>query len=182
MLGEAGDLGRNSHRHVHRHDVEPAPLVALEPVDQPVGFALVRGVLSQLSSLDLSMNEIGDAGVEAVANGSLSLKSLYLLGCQIGPAGAKTLAKAKPLANLEVLALSGNNLGDAGAQALAKSTALRNLHTLDLCANGIGDSGALALAQSNQLKKLKVLELFGNEIGSRGSAALRKRFGAGLHL
>ncbi|MEI9939712.1 MAG: hypothetical protein WDO69_21030 [Pseudomonadota bacterium] len=144
--------------------------------------ALTHGAFGRLSSLDLSMNGIGDAGTSALKSSELPLKSLYLLGCEIGPSGIKMLAQAKHLGKLDVLALSGNNLGDEGVEVLAKSTALQNLQTLDLCANGIGDAGALALAQSSHFKKLKVVELFGNEIGSRGSTALRKRFGSGLHL
>ena len=135
-----------------------------------------------MGSLDLSMNGIADAGTAAVADSESSLESLYLLGCEIGPSGAKLLAQAKRLNKLQVLALSGNNLGDEGAIALAKSIALPSLTTLDLCANGISDTGALALAQSSHLKNLKVIELFGNEVGGRGRSALRKRFGAGLHL
>lgn len=144
--------------------------------------SLVLGNSSRLSSIDLSMNDIGEAGAIALSRGRWPLRSLYLLGCEIGPAGAQALAQSKQLATLEVLALTGNSLGDSGAQFLADSTTLQNLTTLDLCANGIGDAGALALAQSRQFKKLRVLELYGNEIAGRGAAALRLRFGTGLHL
>jgi len=145
--------------------------------------ALVGGGSARLGSLDLSMNAIGSNGASALAHSKLPLRSVYLLGCEIGASGAKELSQSKGLSQLTVLALSGNSLGDEGVQALAKSTAFQNLGTLDLCANGVSDVGALALAQSSHLKKLKVLELFGNsDIGPKGSAALRKRFGGGLHL
>jgi Leucine-rich repeat (LRR) protein len=131
----------------------------IEPVE---ALAERLGELTQLTSLDLRYNQIGDAGAASLA-ALTQLTSLDLGGNQIGAAGAASLAA---LTQLTCLNLDNNQIGDAGAASLA---ALKQLTSLDLWGNKIGAAGAASLAA---LKQLTSLELWGNKIGAAGAASL----------
>ncbi|MBX9702595.1 MAG: leucine-rich repeat domain-containing protein [Silvanigrellaceae bacterium] len=108
---------------------------------------------SKLTHLDLSINQIGDAGAQALAAAianRTNLTHLDLYQNQIGDAGAQALADALANhTNLTRLDLSKNQIGDAGAQALADALANHTKLThLNLNFNPIGDAGAQALADS----------------------------------
>jgi internalin A len=118
--------------------------------------------LTQLTSLVLSGNEIGDAGAASLA-ALTQLTSLDLTANQIGAAGAASLAALTKLTSLD---LGDNEIGAAGAASLA---ALTRLTSLDLTANQIGAAGAASLAA---LTKLTSLNLGGNKIGAAGAASL----------
>jgi Ran GTPase-activating protein (RanGAP) involved in mRNA processing and transport len=81
--------------------------------------------------LDLSENPLGDAGVEALANGGglSSLRELRLSGIGLGARGCAMLALGPWSAGLERLDLSDNALSDEGALALMSGRwgALRRL-------------------------------------------------------
>lgn len=141
------------------------------------------GKLPRVSSLDLSMNPIGAEGAKNLARGvSQHLKMLFLLGCEIGPDGAKTLAESPTSESLTLLALSGNAIEDQGVTSLAKSEHLSKLEILDLSANGVTQAGASSLAQSKGLQSLSSVDMYGNDLGEEGTAELRKRFGDNLKL
>jgi Leucine-rich repeat (LRR) protein len=118
--------------------------------------------LTQLTSLTLVGNGIGDAGAASLA-ALTQLTSLNLGGNKIGDAGAASLAA---LTQLTSLTLGGNKIGDAGAASLA---ALTQLTSLNLRGNEIGAAGAASLAALTQLTSLK---LWGNKIGDAGAASL----------
>ena len=140
-------------------------------------------LLSGLSSLDLTMNEIQADGAQALADVPFGdLKFLFLLGCEVGTEGAQALATSQALKSLTVLALSGNSVGDQGAAAIADSPHLTGLTLLDLGANGIGNKGAIAIAKSPTLTTLKSLELSGNDVGAPAEAKLKARFADRLKL
>jgi len=120
------------------------------------------GQLTQLTSLHLEGNEIGDAGAASLA-ALTQLTSLDLGGNKIGAAGAAALADLTQLTSLN---LWDNQIGDAGAAALA---ALTQLTSLNLGRNKIGDAGAAALAA---LTQLTFLNLSFNKIGAAGAASL----------
>jgi hypothetical protein len=86
---------------------------------------------NSLARLDLSENPLGDAGVEALANGGglSSLRELRLSGIGIGARGCAMLALGPWSVGLERLDLSDNALSDEGALALASGRwgALRRL-------------------------------------------------------
>jgi uncharacterized protein (TIGR02996 family) len=117
-----------------------------------------------LTHLDLSLNNIGDEGVIALAScrGLAGLRALRLGSfdyedeVRIGDAGARALA-AGPWVGLEELDLSYHAIGNEGALALARSEVLAGLHRLDM-------SGPMAL------------------YGEEGRAALRARFGNRVRL
>jgi small GTP-binding protein len=132
-------------------------------LDEPVKALAERlAELTQLTTLNLGGNQIGDAGAAALA-ALTQLTTLNLWGNQIGAEGAAALAA---LTQLTTLNLGGNQIGDAGATALA---ALTQLTSLDLRGNEIGAEGAAALAA---LTQLTTLNLWGNQIGDEGAASL----------
>ena len=132
-----------------------------------------------LLGLDLSNNELGDVGAQAIARGlkhsSCLLKSLDLSFNQINDAASKGITTMlRTNKDLQNLNLSFNNLGDRGAQLIV-SALLRNvtLRLLNLRRNGITNVGAISVA--NQLPRmhgLKELLLSKNEIGQEGASAL----------
>jgi Leucine-rich repeat (LRR) protein len=146
-------------------------LTSLDLSDNRLGDAdaLALASLVNLTSLDLRDNWIGDAGAQSLA-GLVNLTSLGLGGYKVrrsphkaGDAGAQALAA---LVNLTSLDLWYNNIGDAGAEALA---GLNNLNSLSLRYNHIGDAGVQALAG---LVNLTSLDLHMNKMGDMGAQAL----------
>jgi Leucine-rich repeat (LRR) protein len=101
-----------------------------EPVE---ALAERLGQLTQLTSLHLRGNQIGDAGAAALA-ALTQLTSLDLGDNQIGDAGAAALAALTQLTSLN---LGNNKIGDAGAASLA---ALTQLTSLNLEYNQIDDA------------------------------------------
>jgi hypothetical protein len=83
--------------------------------------------------LDLSHNELGDAGVRVLA-GCPHLEGLQLLrltNCLIGDDGARALATSPHLGRLVVLDLGGNNpITDPGFRAFLDTPHLRHLRRL----------------------------------------------------
>jgi hypothetical protein len=123
-------------------------------------FAIAR--LANLSSLDLEANHIGPEGARAIAD-LTGLTSLELGGNRIGDEGALAIAGLTKLISLD---LWNSNIGDKGARALATLT---NLTSLTLWNNSIDDDGADAIGE---LSKLVNLDLEGNTIGGNGARSL----------
>jgi internalin A len=142
--------------------------------------------LTNILSLDLSCNDIGDEGAARLAT-LTQLKSLSLKYSNISSTGATHLAS---LVNLEQLDLQSNYIGDDGVRSLKPLTRLTNLNlwgnrlsakgaeclaqfreltSLILSYNKIEDSGAACLAE---LTNLTSLDLIGNEIGDEGVSRL----------
>ena len=82
------------------------------------------------------------------------MQKLYLYKNQIGDAGVEALAKAATcgaLQKLEMLWLNGNNIGDGGCTALAAaaaSGALASITVLRLSSNKIGDAGMIKFSEA----------------------------------
>jgi uncharacterized protein (TIGR02996 family) len=132
---------------------------------------------TNLQALDLSRNQLGDAGAQALSKVPFGrLATLALDFNRVGDPGARALAASAALANLRALSLTGNVIGSDGAGALAASPALANLRMLSLGQNRIGAKGADALAKSPHLKQLAFLDLQGNVMSDAKKAALRERF------
>lgn len=92
---------------------------------------------SALRVLDLSANEIGDRGVEAIVGAALTeLRWLYLASNapqeQLSANGARALASARTLARLETLNVHGHPVGAEGVAALVESPCLRALTGLNV--------------------------------------------------
>ena len=145
-----------------------------------------KGALPRLKKLNLSDNNIGDAGVTALASalgqGALPLLSSLNLFCnQIGDSGLSNFVTAVgsnangTLPLLAELILAHNQIGDVGASTFANATdpkegegALPSLEKLYLHYNQIGDAGVTSLATAvanGALPALTFLHLGNNNIG-----------------
>jgi Leucine-rich repeat (LRR) protein len=151
--------------------------------------------IRRLTSLNLSLNQIGEAGAEAIA-GLTRLTSLNLSWNQIGVEGARAIANSPHISSLTSLDLSYNQIGNAGATAIANSpyiarltslnlecsrigvegaraiALMSSLTSLNLCCNQIGADGARAIANSQHMANLTSLNLGGNQLGPAGATAI----------
>ena len=131
--------------------------------------------MARLTSLSLGSNNIGVAGAQAIAGSPNmeSLTSLNLGGNRIGDTGVQAIAGSPRMARLTSLSLGGNKIGAAGALAIAGSLNMESLTFLNLMFNNIGDTGALAIAGSPNMARLTFLNLVINNIGEVGLEAIR---------
>lgn len=112
-------------------------------------------LLEQLSTLDLSDNQLGELGV---------------------------LFEGSRGSQLHRLVLSRNRLGGQGIVPLAASIRLRQLRVLELERNLLRDDAADQLATAPSLQNLRVLRLRHNHFSSQGIARLRQAFGERLSI
>jgi hypothetical protein len=90
---------------------------------------------------------------------------------EIGPEGARALAKTRYMTALHSLSLSGNSIGPDGVRALVTGP-WSELKGLSLSSCKLADAAALTLAESGRLTALVGLDLEYNQIGLKGVAAL----------
>jgi uncharacterized protein (TIGR02996 family) len=133
--------------------------------------------LAGLTALNLSQNNLGDGAVAALVRApAFRLGSLDLTRNQITDAGARALAESPSLAGLRKLALWGNQLSDEGLRALVQSPNLTALTHLQLGVYGsrsaLTDASLRALAQSPYTPRLATLDLEGSLVGDAGLEAL----------
>jgi Ran GTPase-activating protein (RanGAP) involved in mRNA processing and transport len=137
---------------------------------------------SQVRSLMLGTNAIGDLGAEAVANlASINphIKVLYL-GCNnIGPEGAQHLQAALVGESSTVtgLWLKRNPLGPRGAARIAQILdGNRSLRVLDLVNTDLRDEGVNTVvhAACTGTAPLQFLYLSGNALGSSAAVSLAR--------
>ena len=151
-----------------------------------LGMLLCTNGLPSLESLELalSLEDIGDKGVQALFDGlghcaAPSLRLLGFGGNEIGPPGAAALAAALhrgAMPKLAILGLQSNPIGSQGVAALApvlrKMPALKKLC---LCHCDIGDEGVASLVGNlgkDDFKALENLYLDDNKITSAGGETL----------
>jgi hypothetical protein len=105
---------------------------------------------TQVHTLDLGYNRIGDAGAGELAKAlpATQVHTLNLEFTKIGAAGASELAKALVDTQVHTLNLGHNGIGDQGAIELAKALPGTQVHTLNLSSNKIKDAGARELAKA----------------------------------
>ena len=135
------------------------------------GVALLSQVLavnSSLTSLNLSVNGIGDSGATSLSQ-ALAVNScltyLNLSENSIGDSGATSLSQALAVnSSLTNLDLTTNLICDSGAAYLSQALAVNSSLTyLNLTQNFIRDSGAASLSQALATNSsLTVLDLTGN--------------------
>lgn len=146
-------------------------------------LAISRGALVSLKELRLSLNAIGDDGIDVFSStlSSGALASLWALGLsdnQISDKGIKVLSSALSsgvMGALTILDLARNQISGEGMGAISAtlcSGALRSLKTLRLNGNHIGDSGMKAFSDAISVKappaSLANLDLDDNQISDRG--------------
>jgi uncharacterized protein (TIGR02996 family) len=134
--------------------------------------------LAGLRVLDVSGNDVSDAGVRAVVRSRFltRLHTFRVHGNRIGDAGVAELAGSALLGRIlsrnPRLDLRQNSISPHGVEVLASSPQLRKAVGLDLSGNDLYDAGAFALARSENLNGLRRLALRRNLIGDAGAAAL----------
>ena len=106
-----------------------------------------------LTTLDIGLNSIDDAGASALAEAlleNITLTTLNIPVNNIREDGARALATAlQQNATLTTLNISGNRIGDDGVRALAGALRQnRTLAVLDLSNQYISDAGLHALADA----------------------------------
>ncbi|PRP86665.1 hypothetical protein PROFUN_05144 [Planoprotostelium fungivorum] len=135
---------------------------------------------SQLEYLDLSINEITDVGVQAIAvslKHNRRLHTLRLWRNNIGPLGAKALADhLQSNDKLSSLDLWSNNIGDEGAGYLSRAR-LPHITSIDLSANSITMAGIWEIVQGLRHNPIKELRISSNGIGDEGTRIVAE----GLH-
>lgn len=117
-------------------------------IESVVVLAAARGFRPEI--LDLSMNEVGCGGLEALtAAGVLDrVRDLRLIECRIGDDGVTALAGRWSLDGPESLYLRDNAITDAGALALASAPWVGGVKLLDLADNRVGPHGRDALLRA----------------------------------
>lgn len=152
---------------------------------QTLAAIIAGGHTAHVSGLYLSMNNLGDDGMQALAPALRHLPSLvflHLSANNIREAGAAALANAATdgaLSQLQSLHLNDNSIGDGGMQAVSAAIAgggkvLSQLHYLSLQRNNIGNVGAQSLAAAfvgGKSSAMRNLYLNANEIGDVGMQA-----------
>ena len=124
-----------------------------------------------LRVLGLRDNNITDLAPLATQAVCTELESLSLDRNPIGDNGAVKLA-ASQLKKLDTLSLAQCDIGDRGLEALWRSNTLRPPHTLDLATNHITHDAMAAFAQSAWTSRLIHLDVSNNNLDARGFGAL----------
>eukprot|EP00978_Attheya_sp_CCMP212_P000352 scaffold732_cov48-Attheya_sp.AAC.3 len=143
-----------------------------------VALALALKHNTNIVSLDLSFNMIGNEGASALASALCendSIRILNLEGNFIRSSGAAAIAEALcQNSRLRSISLKNNPLEDEGAIEIAGGLgANRSLRTLDLSHAGIANEGAMFLSQAlTYHRKLNALYLDHNDIGDAGANSI----------
>ena len=128
--------------------------------------------------MDLSGNDINDAGIRSVAfSGTMTrLHTLRIERNPIGDAGIAAMVEStllrRMLARCPHLDLRANAIGPVGADVLAGCPDLALVAGLDLDKNYLGDRGVVALAGSGRLTSLRTLRLSRNQVTDSAAFAL----------
>ncbi|XP_019646631.1 PREDICTED: protein NLRC5-like [Branchiostoma belcheri] len=115
--------------------------------------------LTRLIKLDISLNDIGDPGLEclaAILHHLTAMKVLVLSWTRISDRGISSPIKALPhLVQLQVLDMSSNNIGDSGIVSLVQT--LCQPSSLDMKQNPPGDKSLTTAPHYNTtLQKLDI--------------------------
>lgn len=147
------------------------------------GCGALAGVLRAVPSLrelQLSYNQLGDAGLRLLCDGLLDpqcrLEALHLEDCGLTAAGCERLAAAlRDKAELRELVLSSNAVGEEGARALCQGLAAAPcpLEALRLESCGLSSGSCEAVGAVLAAKdSLREVDVSSNQLGDAGVARL----------
>jgi uncharacterized protein (TIGR02996 family) len=149
-------------------------LVQCQVDDAGVAALLGPGRPPSLSRLRLAGNPIR---LERAPESGPGLELLDMGFCELGPAGARSLAASGAIRGLAELNLTRNPLGDDGAEAIAALDDCAGLRSLGLSDVRLTARGVLALVASRSLAALGSLALGGNALGDAGATAIARGTG-----
>lgn len=118
---------------------------------------------SQIESLTLAFNQLDDAAMAAFGQWPV-LTDLDLSVNRIGPAGIDALVRRPAAPRLTSLILSVNPVGDAGLTQLSQSILAGQIRHLDLARTGISAAGVYRTASSPLWQGIERLILRGNSL------------------
>lgn len=129
---------------------------------------------TQLTSLDLSYNRLGDQGVWALnpIGHVLSLKKLVMQGCLLGPQAADYIRRSSWFEHASYVDLANNRLAGPGVERLFEQAHVPCLETLNLSSNAVGPRGIRALTGARSIGALRTLDLSRNPLGLKGATLL----------
>jgi uncharacterized protein (TIGR02996 family) len=132
--------------------------------DEGVQVLIESPYLTRLTDLDLSSNNITETGIRSLSVWPVheQLRYLYLAGNRIGDEGARGLLSWPSLTGL---VLNGNEIGPGWVSVFIDSPLFARLHWLSLGGNRIGNEGVRSLANCSQPSRLASLDLGYNSIG-----------------
>jgi len=136
--------------------------------------ALAKADFAALGVLHLVAQEVGPEGAKALAKAPFlgRLSELTLTNCGFGAAGIAALVSGPHFRCPALLALGMNRFGQLGLRSLLAASGVEDLVVLDLFTNGFGDAALGELAASPRLAGLVALFLSGNPVGPAGIEAL----------
>jgi Ran GTPase-activating protein (RanGAP) involved in mRNA processing and transport len=182
-LGQPDPIEETSGRDGRRRLSSSLPLSALQIYAKEKHD--YRSGCLPLLHLDLSYNQLGQAGGEAMAlalKHNPKMKVMDLTGNRVQNTGLAAIAAALPTnRKLRQLSLSSNNITSKGTGALG-SALQRNfsLKRLTLSDNGIDDQGASHLGPAvRNSHSLKSIDLSYNRICRKGDTSLARASGTG---
>jgi Ran GTPase-activating protein (RanGAP) involved in mRNA processing and transport len=131
---------------------------------------------TQVYTVDLSWNKIGDQGAEEFAKclQGTRVHTVHLSGNEIGAQGAVGFAKYLQATRVHTIDLTGNKIGDQGVEEFAKYLQGTRVHTVYLSGNHMGDQGAEGFAKHLQGTRVHTVDLSWNEIRTRGAVESAK--------
>jgi uncharacterized protein (TIGR02996 family) len=118
----------------------------------------------QLEDLTLAFNQLDDAAMAALGHWPV-LTGLNLSVNRIGPAGIDALLRRPAVPQLSSLVLSVNQVGDVGLTQLAQSVLAGQIRRLDLAKAGISFAGINRTVSSPLWQGMERLILRGNSLG-----------------
>lgn len=147
--------------------------------EEAARLATHLGQAASVAELVLPRNQLGDAGVEALASVLDSTRRVDLRGNKVGPKGAEALSAALRRNTVVTdLDLSTNRLRDKGATAVAAMLKVNHtLTTVSLAWNDFAAQGAAALSDAlRDNDRITALDVSWNGFGDTGTEALSTAF------
>lgn len=131
------------------------------------------GMIEQLTRLDISYNELGDAWLTKLfgQRDVSSMRWLNLWNTSLEGDFYEVIAREDPLPDIEHLDLGNNRLKSAHARALLEAGSFRQLRSMSFRSNSLGDDPE-ELSALPALPNIEELNLWSNHLGNNGAIAL----------